>query len=323
MRSSAAAFALLSAVILVACDAPPVAGPIEVDARPWHGDPAPGARLRRLSALELRSPLPEFGGFSGLEVSADGLRIVAISDRGLWFEAKLLRDGDRLVGLAEPRLRPLTGPDGVAAAFALRDSEGLAIADPALAGPRVVSFERVPRLGGFDGPSAAERALPGPERIEADHPNEGLEALAVSPEGKLLAVRERPSTGEESFRAWWIAPDGAVTPTAVPQLGPKMAVGADFAPDGRLILLTRTFSRALGFRFALWRFRVEGDALVEGEILLDAPPGDDADNAEGVATWRDGAGRTRILVVTDDNASLMQRTLLIEFALPMEAGETP
>lgn len=320
MRSSAAA-AFLAALTLVACDAPPAAGPVEVEALLWAGDPAPGARLRRLSALELRSPAPEFGGFSGLEVSADGRRIVAISDRGLWLEARLLRDGDRLVGLAEARLHPLIAPDGGVPAFALRDSEGLAIADPALSGPRVVAFERAPRLGGFDGPSAPERPLPGPERIEADHPNEGLEALAVAPDGRLLAVRERPSPGEESFRAWWIAPDGAVTPTAIPRLGPKMAVGADFAPDGRLILLTRTFSRALGFRFAIWRFRVDGDALVEGEILLDAPPGDDADNAEGVATWRDAAGRTRILVVTDDNANLMQRTLLIEFALPADVRD--
>ncbi|MFO7855960.1 MAG: esterase-like activity of phytase family protein [Paracoccaceae bacterium] len=322
MRSSAAA-ALLAASMLAACDAPPASGPIEVEARPWGGDPAPRARLQRLSALELRSPAPAFGGFSGLEISADGDRIVAISDRGLWFEARLVRKGDRLVGLAEPRLHPLIGPDGGAPAFALRDSEGLAISDPALAGPRVVSFERVPRLGRFDGTSAAERPLPGPERIEAGHPNEGMEALAVAPDGRLLAVRERPSPGEDDFSAWWIAPDGAVTRTAIPRLGRKMAVGADFTPDGRLILLTRTFSRALGFRFAVWRFRVDGDALVEGEILLDALPGDDADNAEGVAAWRDAAGRTRILVVTDDNASLMQRTLLIEFGLPGDAGASP
>jgi hypothetical protein len=311
MRIEAAAV-LAAALALAACDAAPPDGPVQVEALAWTGDPAPAF----LSGLELRSPDPAFGGLSALEVSADGARIVALSDRGIWLEARLMREDGRLVGLAEPRLAALRGPDGAVPPFARRDSEGLAIADPALDGPRTVSFERMPRLARFDAPDAPERPTPGPDEIEAAHPNEGMEALALAPDGRLLAVRERPAPGEARFRAWWIAPDGAVTPTTVPQLALKMAVGADFAPDGRLILLARTFSRALGFRYAIWRFRVDGDALVDGEVLLDVAPGEAGENAEGVAVWRDAAGRTRILVVTDDNTSLMQRTLLLEFAAP-------
>jgi hypothetical protein len=36
---------------------------------------------------------------------------------------------------------------------------------------------------------------------------------------------------------------------------------------------------------------------------------------EGLAVHRDGRGRTIITMVSDDNGSILQRTLLLQFAL--------
>ena len=55
--------------------------------------------LRFLGGLELSSPGPAFGGLSGLTLTADGDRMIAVSDRGRWFTARLVeRDDGRLVG---------------------------------------------------------------------------------------------------------------------------------------------------------------------------------------------------------------------------------
>ena len=39
------------------------------------------------------------------------------------------------------------------------------------------------------------------------------------------------------------------------------------------------------------------------------------DNMEGLAVHRDEAGRTILTLVSDDNYSILQRTLILQFAL--------
>ena len=39
------------------------------------------------------------------------------------------------------------------------------------------------------------------------------------------------------------------------------------------------------------------------------------DNMEGITAWRDENGDTRIAILSDDNYSRIQRTLLLEFRL--------
>ncbi|MBT3627577.1 MAG: esterase-like activity of phytase family protein, partial [Rhodospirillaceae bacterium] len=43
------------------------------------------------------------------------------------------------------------------------------------------------------------------------------------------------------------------------------------------------------------------------------------DNMEGIAVRRDGAGHTLVYLVSDDNFSVLQRTLLLMFELKPEA----
>lgn len=284
---------------------------LTVEASPWPLEMPAASALELVSALELRARSGAFGGFSGLEVSADGARIVAITDRGGRLDAALVRREGRIVGLADARFAAISDTHAPAAE---RDAEGLAAEGPALDGPVWVSFERRHRIGRFNRPAGeeAETAVQ-PEGWTPAGSNRGLEALAMDPDGRLLAIAEGGGPGGVS-PAWWIAADAAPIPATFPGLDGMRPVGADFGPDGTLYVLARRFRPFFGFAFSLWRLTPDGDALPPPDPL-GAFVGGTAENAEGLAVWQDAEGRTRLLVVTDDNFSLMQRTLLLEFAL--------
>ena len=315
IRAGAAA-ALLALAGLGAGAAPAAEGPPSLRVASVAPPSVPGARLRPLGALAIRGDRPEFGGFSALEVSADGARLVAVSDRGLWLEAGILRENGGLSGLEGARSPALLGPAGAIPPPVRRDAEGLAIAAGDLSGARAASFERLHRVARFDGPEGPERRGPAlPREVTEADGNGGLEALAVAPDGRLLALSEAEGPGGAGSLALWLHPDGATTLTRLAHDPRFRPVGADFGPDGRLYVLGRRYSLREGFRFAIWRHAPEGHAPGVPEMLLEAPAGDASDNAEGLAVWRDGDGRLRVVVITDDNFSLMQRTLLIEYVL--------
>ena len=114
---------------------------------------------------------------------------------------------------------------------------------------------------------------------------------------------------------WWIAPDGAATPMTLEAPNLMAVTGADFAPDGALYLVTRTYNLIAGFRFGIRRHAPRGEGFGPPEAILDIPFGEGADNGEGIALWQPAVGPLRALVITDDNMNLLQRTLLYEFAL--------
>ncbi len=299
--------ALLAALALAGCAPASPAEELGLRAIPAQAQLAQGAQARLLGMVELRASDPAFGGFSALEVSAEGARIVALSDRGAWLTARLAREGDRLTGLRDAALVPF----GEDRPVIERDSEGLAIASRDLSGPRFVSYERDGRVERDDAPFARSPDW-------RDLGNTSLEGLAIAPDGRLLVLQERPVDG--LIRGWWIDREGAVSPTTL-QMADAMAVtGADFGPDGALYTVTRTYNLVAGFRFGVRRHLPEGDGFGLPEPVLDIPFGEGADNGEGIALWQPAAGPLRILVITDDNMNLLQRTYLYEFELIPQAA---
>jgi hypothetical protein len=57
-------------------------------------------------------------------------------------------------------------------------------------------------------------------------------------------------------------------------------------------------------------------AAILGETLLEATDRYNIDNMEGIAVHRGASGETIITLISDDNFSALQRTLLLQFALP-------
>ncbi len=60
---------------------------------------------------------------------------------------------------------------------------------------------------------------------------------------------------------------------------------------------------------------IKPGALVDGPILFEADLGYEIDNMEGLSVHRSAAGETVLTLVSDDNFSVIQRTLLLQFVL--------
>ena len=56
-------------------------------------------------------------------------------------------------------------------------------------------------------------------------------------------------------------------------------------------------------------------ALVDGSQLIHADLGFQIDNMEGIAVHKNAQGETIVTLVSDDNFSVLQRSLLLQFAL--------
>jgi hypothetical protein len=60
---------------------------------------------------------------------------------------------------------------------------------------------------------------------------------------------------------------------------------------------------------------IKEGALVDGKILIDVDLAYQIDNMEGIAVHRNAQGETVITLVSDDNFSVIQRNLLLQFVL--------
>ncbi|MGQ0533918.1 MAG: esterase-like activity of phytase family protein [Caulobacteraceae bacterium] len=274
-------------------------------------------RLAYRGGFELQSRDPTFVGLSGIEVLDNG-RIVAVSDEADWIEAQLVFDergylagftNVRSAWMRDDRGQPIRDK-------AQGDSEGLAQLPD---GRFAVSFERTHviriydfnRDGPFGAPSRGPR-LDGVSRLPA---NASLEALAAF-DGALLAGAEG---GEEGPTQLWLAPLDASSPVAArfsyPLHDGFSLTGLDRLPDGGFVAVERFYAPVIGPRARITRLAApsgEGGA-VEPELLALLETPFPVDNFEGVSAVRGPDGATRIYVVSDNNNSVQQRTLLLAF----------
>jgi hypothetical protein len=276
--------------------------------------PLPGAGtslsgIRLSGALALASDDPGFGGLSGLAALPDG-RLLAVSDAGQWLRFRPVVRGGKLMGVTDAASGGLPAPPG-GEKYDM-DSEAVRVAPD---GRLLVSFEQQHRILIYDG-------LP-PRRLLAARwytpamrwlPNGGGEALALLPDGAMLWLPEYPQAG--AHRGLFIAANGAARQVRVAGL-PGMAVTDAVAlDDGRVLLLHRRYT-GVETVAALSLIDVAALPSATARPLLRWDGGSDwpIDNMEGLALTRE-QGRAVLYVVSDDNFSAAQRTLLLRLELP-------
>ena len=89
-------------------------------------------------------------------------------------------------------------------------------------------------------------------------------------------------------------------------------------PGGDVLLLERKFSWTSGLLIRMRRIalgEIKPGALVDGPILFEADLGYEIDNMEGLSVHRGAGGETVLTLISDDNFSVIQRTLLLQFTL--------
>ena len=283
------------------------------------GDPArvEVGRLHYLGGLALRSTNSAFGGLSALRAGPGG-RLLAISDTGDWVTFTTVEHDGRLVGVTGGSIAPLLDAAGAAPiSKTAADAEGLEW-DP-VTGDAVVSFEQDHRRQVYRGidpadPASFRHPAVAVERDAATAAwplNGGGEAIARRADGTLLIFEEEGQDARGFSAVLTIGPGGTVQSRYAPPRGfrPTDAVALDATT---LLVLNRHFSPLDGVAAALTLVTI-GPDMPSREIARLAPPLS-VDNMEGLALVHDGA-RTYVYLVSDDNFSGLQRTLLLKFEL--------
>jgi hypothetical protein len=277
-------------------------------------------RLRLRAALDLRAEHAAFGGWSGLEI-LPGNRLLAVSDQGHWLAASLVFDRTgRLTGLDRATIEPLRQPDGRASASKLdNDAESLRLDRD---GSLLVGFEQRHRVLRYpldaDGMPGVPTPVAVPVSVRQQPRNGGLEALAVLAGGELAMFSEDLRDKAGNAVGWLRDGNGAWHWIFLRIPEPLKPVDAAILPDGDLLVLERRFSLLGGPGMRLVRIArrdIAPGAVLEGETLADLAPPLAVDNFEALAVARDAAGRTLLYVLSDDNFSSLQRTLLLQFEL--------
>lgn len=281
--------------------------------------------LDYLGGLILRAEAPRFGGMSGLVIDASGM-LLAVTDHGWWLRAKLLTDNDRPTGLANAEMAPILGPDGKPLGRTKRfDSEALAMHN----GIAWVGLERVHEVLRFDfgrdGLAARGQLVSVPREAKTLPSNQSFEAVcyaAAGPaRGTLIAIAERARKGENQPTRGFILEGANKGALDVKRHGDFDITDCAFTPDGDLILLERRFGWFSGLAMRLRRIdprAIRPDGMLDGPSLLEAGAGTALDNMEGLAITKNEKGETILTLISDDNFSMLQRTVLIRFRLRSE-----
>lgn len=273
--------------------------------------PAAADTLRLINDYTWSISDRRFGGLSGLHMSDNGNRILALSDRGLFVVGRVERDGDSITGVADVGFAPVQQISGEPVNAANYDAEGLAVDRQ---GNIYVSFEGFDRIRKYRAVTANAQDIPRPEAFAAMQVNSGLEALAVDGDGAIYAVPERSGRLDRPFPVFRFRNGQWDIQLSVPRRGSLLPTGADFGPDGRFYLLERDLAGLLGFKTRIRRFTLGPDGFADEEVLLESRFGQ-FDNLEGISVWRDDRDRIRITLVSDDNFFLFQKTELVEFVV--------
>ncbi len=271
--------------------------------------------LRYRGGLVLTSPDPRFGGLSALVVSIDRGHMLALSDRGFRFSARLVYDerGD-LAGVRGAELGAMSGLDGRALSGLVEaDAESLA---PGAAGEIIVAFERRHRLWRYFPGAAVPEPLPPPIELEKAPVNGGIEALTMLDDGRLLALTEK--YGAADGTVGWISVEGGWSVLTYATRDGFWPTGAATLPGGDVVVVERRFTLRGGVAARLARIdsaAVRPGARLEGRVLAELRPPLTVDNFEGVDARRGAGGETLIYIVSDDNHNPLQQTLLMMFEL--------
>ncbi len=308
----------------------PEAVPVTTHAIPHFRRDDPALRLfgslQYLGGLEVSGRHHGFGGISSIRMGRDGETFTALTDTGDWITGRIATAADGApAGLSDVTIAPILTAEGRRTKdVGLWDSESLALAD----GAAFVGIERQHAILAFDLKAsggdilrAKGRPLPLPSFVSGWPENRGIEALGILPTGpyagRLVGIAERSGENDETTEGFVMNRDGGEPfRFRLRRQGNFDVTSLDFLPGGDLVVLERYFSPRRGVAMRLRRVKtleIAPEATVDGEILLAADNSHHVDNMEGLSIHRNAKGETLLTIVSDDNFSIAQRTLLLRF----------
>ena len=280
--------------------------------------------LEFVGGLEMTSPNRDFGALSSFRFLEPGAGFMGVADTGFWFFGTITRDaagvpsgvtGFTLQQMVDEKGNPIDRKWEV-------DAEGLDVED----GVATVGFERNHRIaqfriqpGAMGAPFRQVPFLVPPRELRQ---NKGFETVTRAHpqgqhEGGLVVVSERSiDKAGNVFAAIIEGPNKGVF--TVKRDGDFDITDGAFLPSGDLLLLERRYSIAQGVAMRLRRIYGESIAkgqVADGPVLMSADMGYQIDNMEAMDVWHRADGALMVSLMSDDNHSMLQRNLYLEFRL--------
>jgi hypothetical protein len=280
--------------------------------------------LEFIGGLEMVSYDADFGALSAFRFTAPGSDFVGVADTGFWFFGTVEHDADQKPsGLTNFRMEQMVDKNGkVIKKKWLVDAEGLDVRD----GVATVGFEREQRVAQFKiepgNMKAAYRNLDFLVPSYELRQNRGFETVTRTHpdgqhEGGLVVVSEKSLDKDRNiFAAIIEGPNKGVF--TIKRSGDFDITDGAFLPDGDLLLLERSFTMAKGVKMRLRRIYGEAIAkgsVADGPILFQADMAYQIDNMEAIDVWTRADGALMVSLMSDDNHSILQRNLYLEFIL--------
>ena len=302
---------------------------LAVSASPVRLDPDHPERIRVgamtfLGGISLSSQARGFGGFSSIAVAGD--RFSLLSDSGNMLRFRMGRDW---------RLHDISGADlpaGPGTGWEKRDRDSESMVIDSARDKLWVGFERANQIWRYSADLAHADGPVTPPAMRHWPSNGGAEAMAMLGDGRFVVISEEArvprrlwsgdAAASKNSRQGLIFPRDPLDADRPQRFTYMVQPGFDVSdavalPGGDLLVVERRFS--LPFRFATIVTRMAAADLRGGAVarpaliaMLAAPL--IHDNFEGIAVTREGAS-TILWLVSDDNQSILQRSLLLKFRL--------
>jgi len=280
--------------------------------------------LEFVGGMEMVAGNSDFGALSSFRFLTPGQDFMGVADTGFWFFGSIRRDAEgRPEGVDNFRMVQMVDETGAPVSRKwLVDAEGLDVKD----GIATVGFERNHRIAQFridpENMGPAFKELPYLVPQNELRQNKGFETVVrAHPHGQhaggLVIVSERSIDRKGNvFAAIIEGPNQGIF--KVKRNGNFDITDGSFLPDGDLLLLERSFTMADGVKMRVRR--IYGETVAKGEIadgpvLFEADMGYQIDNMEGLDVWQRADGAVMVSLMSDDNHSLLQRNLYLEFIL--------
>ncbi|MEE9552248.1 MAG: esterase-like activity of phytase family protein [Gammaproteobacteria bacterium] len=318
-------FCLIVFGLTVSVNAVEIGTPYEFSSNIKPGDTFMNVRL--LGALKLSTDqINNFGAreLSGLAWDDDQQILYAVSDDGYLVHLKPSFTGDLLTGVEFIDAYALRGPDNKPLEGKASDAESLTILNGTngVQGDTevIVGLEFPPRITKYRTNGEFITAVPLPDYLadinSYSDKKSTINALALHPEYGFITAPQKPlnnsSPGYLSIyslegREWQYKPLSNKS---------SFTLGLDTLPDGNLLVLERVYSSVFKpVIYALRKLKINntnGSTLTVDEIAhFNSRQGWSIDNFEGISKHQDN----RYFMVSDDNESVLQKTLLIYFEL--------
>lgn len=280
--------------------------------------------LEFVGGLEMTASDPDFGALSAFRFTSPGSDFVGVADTGFWFFGRVEHDAaGKPTGLTSFRMEQMVDRKGnpITRKWEV-DAEGLDVRD----GVATVGFEREHRVAQF-------KIEPGNMKSEFKdldflvpanelRQNRGFETVTrANPygqhEGGLVVVSEKSlDRNGNIFAAIIEGPHKGIF--TVKRSGDFDITDGAFLPNGDMLLLERSFKPADGVKMRLRRIYGEEIAkgmVADGPALFEADMAYQIDNMEAMDVWQRGDGAVMVSLMSDDNHSILQRNLYLEFIL--------